>query len=114
MNVARSAAEVLDEHTTLELECIDRMYLNVYVPVLQTGAGASYFFRQIRGNPMPSSALMAPMTRRLVSVNYFCRSRITEWWTTRSIAAAVVIGSWKIWSHLENTRLEVIATQRRS
>ena len=43
MNVARSAAQVLDEHTTLELECIDRMYLNVYVPVLQTGAGASYF-----------------------------------------------------------------------
>ena len=67
VNVARSAGEVLDEHTTLELECIDRMYLNVYVPVLQTGAGASYFFRQIRGNPMPSSALMAPMTRRFVA-----------------------------------------------
>ena len=67
MNVARSAAEVLDEHSTLELECIDRMYLNVYVPVLQTGAGASYFFRRIRGNPMPSSALMAPMTRRFVA-----------------------------------------------
>ena len=67
MNVARTAAEVLDEHTTLELECIDRMYLNVYVPVLQTGAGASYFFRQLRGNPMPSSALMAPMTRRFVA-----------------------------------------------
>ena len=46
VNVARSAAQVLDEHTTLELECIDRMYLNVYVPVLQTGAGASYFFRR--------------------------------------------------------------------
>ena len=67
VNVARSAGEVLDEHTTLVLECIDRMYLNVYVPVLQTGAGASYFFRQIRGNPMPSSALMAPMTRRFVA-----------------------------------------------
>ena len=67
VNVARCAAQVLDEHTTLELECIDRMYLNVYVPVLQTGAGASYFFRQIRGNPMPSSALMAPITRRFVS-----------------------------------------------
>ena len=47
MNVARSAAEVLAEHTTLELECIDRLYLNVYVPLLQSPAGASYFFRQI-------------------------------------------------------------------
>ena len=67
MNVARNAAEVLAEHTTLELECIDRMYLNVYVPVLQTGAGAAHFLRQVRGNPVPSSALMAPMTRRFVS-----------------------------------------------
>ena len=31
MTIARSAAEALSEHTTLELECIDRMYLNVYV-----------------------------------------------------------------------------------
>ena len=67
MNVARSPAEVLAEHTTLELECIDRLYLNVYVPLLQSPAGASYFFRQIRGHPVPSSALMAPMTRRFVN-----------------------------------------------
>ena len=67
MNVARTVAEVLAEHTTLELECIDRMYLNVYVPMLQSGAGAAYFFRRIRGNPVPSSALMGPMTRRFVA-----------------------------------------------
>ncbi|MCY3839281.1 MAG: hypothetical protein OXH09_11675 [Gammaproteobacteria bacterium] len=34
MKVARSAAEILSQHTTLALECIDRLYLNVYVPVL--------------------------------------------------------------------------------
>ena len=67
MNVARNVAEVLSEHTTLELECIDRLYLNAYVPMLQSGAGTAYFFRKIRGNPVPSSALMAPMTRRFVS-----------------------------------------------
>ena len=67
MKVARSAGEVLAEHTTLELECIDRMYLNVYVPMLQSGAGTSYFFRKVRGNPVPSSALMEPMTRRFVA-----------------------------------------------
>ena len=44
MNVARNAAEVLAEHTTLELECIDRLYLNVYVALLQSPAGVSYFF----------------------------------------------------------------------
>ena len=66
MNVARSVAEVLDEHTTLELECIDRLYLNVYVPLLQSPAGVAYFFRHVRGHPVASSALMAPMTRRFV------------------------------------------------
>ena len=67
MNVARSAGEVLAEHTTLELECIDRMYLNVYVPLLQSAAGTAHFFRKVRGNPVPSSALMAPMTSRFVA-----------------------------------------------
>ena len=66
MNVARNAAEVLDEHTTLELECIDRLYLNVYVPLLQSPAGVAHFFRHVRGHPVASSALMAPMTRRFV------------------------------------------------
>ena len=35
MKVARSVAEILSQHTTLALECVDRLYLNVYVPVLQ-------------------------------------------------------------------------------
>ena len=67
MTVARSAAEVLAEHATLELECLDRLYLNGYVPLLQTGAGASWFFRKVRGKPVPSSALMAPMSRRFAA-----------------------------------------------
>ena len=66
MKVARSVAEVLSEHTTLALECIDRLYLNVYVPVLQRAAGAAYFFRTIRGCSVPSSVLMAPITQRFV------------------------------------------------
>ena len=51
MNIARSAGEVLADQTTLELECVDRMYLNVYAPMLQTGAGAAWFFRKLRGKP---------------------------------------------------------------
>ena len=66
MKVARSVAEILSQHTTLVLECIDRLHLNVYVPVLQSAAGAAYFFRKIRGCSVPSSVLMAPMTRRFV------------------------------------------------
>ena len=43
MTVARSAAEVLSEHVTLEVECIDRMYLNLYVPILQREQGIAHF-----------------------------------------------------------------------
>ena len=67
MNVARTAAEVLDEHTVFKLDCVDRMYLNAYVPVLQTTGGAAWFFRKVRGKPVPSSALMAPMSRNFVA-----------------------------------------------
>ena len=35
MTLPRTAADVLAEHVVFEVECIDRMYLNVYVPGLQ-------------------------------------------------------------------------------
>jgi hypothetical protein len=36
MTIAGSVADVLRDHVVLEYEAIDRMYLNVYVPHLQT------------------------------------------------------------------------------
>ena len=33
--------ELLDGHTVLDLECLDRLYLNGYVPALQVGGQAS-------------------------------------------------------------------------
>jgi hypothetical protein len=41
-------------------------------------------------------------------------SRMVAWCTNRSMAAIVVMGSLKIWSHFENTRLLVIIMLRRS
>jgi hypothetical protein len=35
MSLPRTVAEILREHVTLDVECIDRMYLNAYVPQLQ-------------------------------------------------------------------------------
>ena len=86
MNVARTAAEVLDEHATLELECVDRMYLNAYVPVLQTCGGAAWFFRKVRGKPVPSSALMAPMSRNFVASNACGRA---ENWPLEKLCSTV-------------------------
>jgi hypothetical protein len=67
MTVARSVAEVLSEHVVLEHECIDRMYLNLYVPRLQYTAGCAHFWLLHRGHRFASSALMAPMSRSFVS-----------------------------------------------
>jgi hypothetical protein len=65
MSVAQSVAEVLRDHVTLSVEGIDRMYLNVYVPRLQTDVGVSSFFRFHRGHTFASSVLMEPISRAL-------------------------------------------------
>src|SRR5277367_1752876 len=67
MSVPRSVAEVLNEHVTLEVEGIDRMYLNVYVPQLQREQGVATFFRFHRGFQFASSALMDPISKTFVA-----------------------------------------------
>jgi hypothetical protein len=66
MTLPRSAADVLKDHVTLEVEGIDRMYLNVYQPRLQTDRGVAAFFRFHRGETFASSALMAPMSTAFI------------------------------------------------
>ena len=39
--VRKNVAEILTNHVTFELEAIDRMYLNAYVPSLQLGRPGS-------------------------------------------------------------------------
>ena len=43
------------------------MDLNVYVPRLQSPDGTASFFRVHRGQPLASSALMSPISRRFVA-----------------------------------------------
>lgn len=62
MSVPRSVADVIQNHVTLAVESIDRLYLNVYQPKLQTEQQAACFFRFHRGQPVASSALMGVMT----------------------------------------------------
>jgi hypothetical protein len=64
MSIAQiSLAELLRDHVTLEVESIDRMYLNVYIPKLQRESGASWFLKEQRQYPVASSAAMAPISR---------------------------------------------------
>ncbi len=67
MSTPRTVAEVLREHVTLTVECIDRMYLNVYVPQLQYESGVAKFFRHHRGHRFASSALMDPISKAFLA-----------------------------------------------
>ncbi len=62
MTLPRSAADVLARHVVFELECIDRIYCNLYVPKLQRDLGVVGFIREHLGKPVASTAVLAKRT----------------------------------------------------
>src|SRR5260370_2720074 len=50
--------QLLDGHVALDVECLDRIYLNGYVPNLQVGGQVVSFMTQHLGCPIPSPAIM--------------------------------------------------------
>ncbi len=65
--IEQNLRELLEEKVTLDIEGIDRLYLNAYQPMLQTGGGVSAFFRGHRGAVVASTTLMAPMSKAFVA-----------------------------------------------
>jgi hypothetical protein len=66
MSIARCVADVLRDHVVLELEAIDRMYLNVYVPHLQTVGAVVGYLQVHHGQRFASTAAVTPMTEAFV------------------------------------------------
>ena len=66
MTIARSVADVIRDHVVLEYEAIDRMYLNVYVPTLQTVGGMLGYLQVHRGQRFASTTAVAPMTEAFI------------------------------------------------
>jgi len=58
---------ILRDHTTLQLECIDRLYLNGYQPTLQHEAGLLRFLLVHRKQLVASPVLLGQMTKAFVS-----------------------------------------------
>ena len=50
--------DLLDGHVGLDIECLDRVYLNGYVPKLQVGGQVVGFMTRHLGYPIPSPAIM--------------------------------------------------------
>jgi hypothetical protein len=56
--------DVLEGHVALEIECVDRLYLNAYVPNLQVGGQAVRFLCGHLGFKLGSSTLFSPISNR--------------------------------------------------
>ena len=73
--IPKNVDEILKNHVVLEVEGIDRLYLNGYVPMVQSGGGAAAFIRHQLDKPFASTAAVAPMSRQFVSqIQGFARS----------------------------------------
>jgi hypothetical protein len=66
MNITHSLAQLQKEHVVMELECIDRMYLNAYVPKLTSEGGIAAFCRGYLGHRFASTKQAVAMTQAFV------------------------------------------------
>jgi len=59
-----STSELLNGHVTLEVECLDRLYLNGYIGPLATSGGLVPFMREQLGKPIPSPVVLGQVTEK--------------------------------------------------
>src|ERR671939_1933 len=71
--------DLLDGHVALDIQCLDRIYLNAYVPKLQTSAQVVAFQSGHLGYPFPSPALFNKIGQRF-------RHAVADYAQARSIA----------------------------
>ena len=55
MTLPKNVAELRHENVLFELECIDRMFLNLYVPQLTSAQGVAAYFRGYKGHRFAST-----------------------------------------------------------
>jgi hypothetical protein len=80
MTLPRTVADVLTEHVVFEIESIDRMYLNVYVPRLQYATGLVQYIHHQMVLPVASTVVLAPITKAFVNaVHTFARDHQIPW-----------------------------------
>jgi hypothetical protein len=80
VTVARSVADVLTDHVVFEVECIDRMYLNVYVPGLQYPAGLVAYVHHQLDLPIASTAPLGKISDGFsAAMRRFARDHHVPW-----------------------------------
>jgi len=59
-----TVSDVLRGHAALDIECLDRVHLNAYVPILQSSGQVVAFMTQQLALPIPSPALFDKIGQR--------------------------------------------------
>ena len=90
MKLPPTLAEFQHDHVTRELECIDRMYLNAYVPQLTRGGGIAAFCRGYLGHRFASTNAAVPRTKAFIAaIREFIEHEGVELVRLRSLRADV-------------------------
>ena len=80
MTLPRTVADVLADHVVFEVECIDRMYCNVYVPQLQHAGGLLGYIQRQLGLPIASTAPLGKITDAFsMAMRRFARDQQVPW-----------------------------------
>jgi hypothetical protein len=80
MTLPRTVADVLADHVVFEVECIDRMYCNVYVPQLQHAGGLIGYIQRQLGLPIASTAPLGKVTDAFAAaMRRFARDQQVPW-----------------------------------
>jgi hypothetical protein len=80
MTLPRTVADVLADHVVFEVECIDRMYCNVYVPQLQHAGGLLGYIQRQLGLPIASTAPLGKITDAFsAAMRRFARDQQVPW-----------------------------------
>jgi DNA-binding transcriptional ArsR family regulator len=80
MTLPRTVADVLADHVVFEVECIDRLYLNVYVPGLQYAAGLVAFVHRQLDLPIASTAPLGKISDGFTAaIHRFARDHQVPW-----------------------------------
>jgi hypothetical protein len=73
-----NVAEIIKDHVTLEVRCLDRLYLNAYIPRLQTSGGVIDFLVRACGQKIASPAVLGQLTDAF-------KTRLRRWATEQEI-----------------------------
>ena len=71
-----NVAEIIKDHVTLEVRCLDRLYLNAYIPRLQSSGGVIDFLVRGCRQKISSPAIFGQLTDAF-------KTRLRQWATER-------------------------------